>query len=77
MVPGDPSRVSPIVCNSWGDAVSNLYGVSHYLGGNPSDFVDGVNECFLDGHVEWIQGARLVRGNNGGAYYYWWQSRYE
>ena len=72
-----PSRISPLVCTAWGDQISGVWAVSHYRRGDPADeagTLPGINEWFLDGHVDWIPGQELVKGSNGGPNYYWWQS---
>ena len=74
---GLPSLISPIVCLAWGDQISGQWAVSHHLDGDPADplgTLEGVNEWYLDGHVEWVVGDELIKGDNGGANYYWWQS---
>ena len=74
---GPPWQMSPIVCLAWGDQVAGLWAGSHYEGSDLSDetcTVDGLNEWYADGHVEWVDGQQMIKGNIGGPNYYWWQT---
>ena len=65
------------MCTAWGDQLAGLWAVAHYRGRDPADetgTLPGLNEWFLDGHVEWLDGEELIKGSIGGPNYYWWQS---